>query len=66
MKYIYRYCVDMVPFRLVWFRVPIVFMMMRMRHHVRIATLLAGALLSAQAQWLNNPDPRHVDLKGCQ
>ena len=33
-------------------------MMMPMRHYIRIATLLAGASLCAQAQWLNNPDPK--------
>ena len=34
------------------------FMMMAMRHYVRIATFLAGTSLWVQAQWLNNPDPK--------
>src|SRR5438270_7117127 len=33
-------------------------MMMSMPEYARIAILLAGASLCAQAQWLNNPDPK--------
>src|SRR6202167_4416849 len=34
------------------------FMIVARRHYLQIATLLASASLCAQAQWLNNPDPK--------
>jgi hypothetical protein len=36
----------------------IMFMMMAMRHHVQIAIFLAATSLCADAQWLNNLDPK--------